>query len=111
MKRPSHFERLVKRYPALMEAHASLGQAIKDAGPLDEKTLQLVQLAFAAATGSEGAVHSHARRARELGVSEDALCHAILAGASTIGFPAASAALSWIGHPSDASVDEGEEQT
>ncbi|TVM14858.1 carboxymuconolactone decarboxylase family protein [Oceanidesulfovibrio indonesiensis] len=100
-KKPSHFLRIMEKYPRYMKAHEELGKAVKEAGPLDEKTLNLVQLAAAAAAGSEGAVHSHARRARNLGVTEAELCHAILACTSTVGFPAVSAALSWIGHPDE----------
>lgn len=100
-KKPNHFMRLKETYPHYMKAHEELGKAVKEAGPLDEITLNLVQLAAAVTAGSEGAVHSHARRARNLGVSEKALCHAILACTSTVGFPAVSAALSWIGHPNE----------
>ncbi|MFW5734394.1 MAG: carboxymuconolactone decarboxylase family protein [Oceanidesulfovibrio sp.] len=100
-KKPSHFQRIAEKYPHYMKAHEALGKAVKEAGPLDEKTMHLVQLAAAVAAGSEGAVHSHARRARDLGVSENELCHAILACTSTVGFPAVSAALSWIGHPNE----------
>src|SRR5689334_8736650 len=46
-----------------------LGQAAADAGPLPEKTRYLVQLAAAAAIRSEGAVHSHARRALAAGAT------------------------------------------
>ena len=100
-KKPSHYLRMMEKFPHFMKAHEELGKAVKDAGPLDEKTLNLVQLAAAVATGSEGSVHSHARRARNLGVSEPELCHAILACTSTVGFPAVSAALSWVGHPGE----------
>ncbi|QJT09383.1 carboxymuconolactone decarboxylase family protein [Oceanidesulfovibrio marinus] len=100
-KKPSHFTRMMEKYPRYMKAHEDLGKAVKESGPLDEVTLNLVQLAAAVAAGSEGAVHSHTRRARGLGVSEEAICHAILACTSTVGFPAVSAALSWVGHPSE----------
>ncbi|MEN8142996.1 MAG: carboxymuconolactone decarboxylase family protein, partial [Thermodesulfobacteriota bacterium] len=64
-------------------------------GPIDEKTSQLIQLAAAAASRSEGSVHSHARRAFEAGASREEIYHALILLASTIGFPNTMAALSW----------------
>ena len=65
-------------------------------GRLDEKTAQLVQLAAAAASHSEGSVHSHARRALKAGATKAEIYHAIILLTSTIGFPGTSAALSWV---------------
>ena len=68
---------------------------VKEQGPLDEKTAQLVQLAAAASIRSEGAVHSHTRRAIEVGASEEEIHQALLLLTSTIGLPTVVAALSW----------------
>lgn len=95
-KKPKHFQQLREQFPDFIEALEQLGRTSRALGPLDDGTCQLLQLAAAAAVRSEGAVHSHARRAREAGVSDDALRHALLCLTSTIGFPAVSAALSWI---------------
>jgi len=89
------YQLMKRRFPALMEAVEQLGQAAADAGPLDERTKELVQLGAAAALGSEGAVHSHTRRALERGASADEVRHAIVLLTSTIGFPTVVAALSW----------------
>ncbi|MFQ6104307.1 MAG: carboxymuconolactone decarboxylase family protein [Candidatus Glassbacteria bacterium] len=78
-----------------MESVEALGQATKKAGPIDEKTAHLIQLAAAAAIRSEGAVHSHTRRAHESGASRAEIHHALILLASTIGFPTVTAALSW----------------
>jgi len=48
------------------------------------------------ATASEGATHSHARRAVAEGVDADALRHVKLLGIPTAGFPAAVAGLNWV---------------
>jgi 4-carboxymuconolactone decarboxylase len=93
---PRHFNRLHEHYPAYIEALEHLGETIQQAGPLPAKTCHLIQLAAAAANRSEGAVHSHARRALEAGATFDELHHALLAVTSTIGFPAVSAAMSWV---------------
>jgi AhpD family alkylhydroperoxidase len=78
-----------------MQALDALGVAVRRAGPLDEKTVQLVQLAAAAAIRSEGAVHSHGRRAATAGASPEETRQALIALVSTIGFPQVVAALTW----------------
>jgi len=93
--RPEWFRHVQDRYGDYVEAVEKLGQVLRDAGPLDEKSAQLVQLGAAAAIRSEGAVHSHARRAVEAGASPGEVFHAIILLTSTIGFPNVSAALSW----------------
>ncbi len=89
------YQILEKSYPKVFEGVESLGKAVRGAGPLDEKTGQLIQLAAAAATGSEGAVHSHIRRASKAGASAEEIQHTLLLLISTIGFPQTMAALSW----------------
>jgi len=91
-----HYQKLVRDFPEVMAALENLGTAAKDAGPLDKKTTELIQLGVAAATGSTGAVHSHAKRAQAAGATYEELQHAILVLISTVGFPKVAAALSWI---------------
>ncbi|MFC6670073.1 carboxymuconolactone decarboxylase family protein [Marinobacterium aestuariivivens] len=93
---PQNYLDFRSRYRKLAGAIDELGKAVRDEGPLDEKSAQLIQLAAAASTRSEGAVHSHARRAVDAGASADEVRHAILLLTSTIGFPAVMAALSWV---------------
>jgi len=96
MKRePGAYRGLKSRHGVYLRAVEALGVAARHAGPLDEKVTQLVQLSAAAAIRSEGAVHSHVRRALELGASAAEIHHALIAITSTIGFPTARAALSW----------------
>lgn len=93
---PPHFYDLLQQhYPAYFEALGELGKAARAAGPLDEATLQLVQVAAAAAIRSEGGVHSHTRRALAAGANADTIRHALVSLTSTIGFPNVVAALSW----------------
>ncbi len=89
------YQRFRKLYPDYFDAVEALGTAVRRAGPLDEQVIQLVQLGAAAAIRSEGAVHSHARRALEAGASPEQIHHALLSLTSTIGFPTVVAALSW----------------
>lgn len=95
-RKPRHFRKLRERFPGYIDALEQLGTTTRMMGPLDDKTSQLLQLAAAAAVRSEGAVHSHARRALDAGASDEELHHALLCLTSTIGFPAVSAAMSWI---------------
>ncbi len=83
------------RHPQLLDAVDALGMAVAKAGPLNDKVRHLVQLAASAAIRSEGAVHSHARRAVEAGASAEEVRHAILLLTSTIGFPTVVAAMTW----------------
>jgi len=85
-----------KKHPEFLSAVESLGKAAKKAGPLDEKTAHLIQIAGAAAIRSEGSVHSHAARALEAGAQSEEIYHAIILLTSTIGFPNVMAALSWV---------------
>jgi 4-carboxymuconolactone decarboxylase len=95
-KLPNQYTGIAKKHRKYFTALNNLGKAARAAGPLDEKTAQLIQLAGAAAVRSEGAVHSHARRALEAGASPEDLYHCLLLLTSTIGFPTVSAGLSWI---------------
>ena len=94
--RPKHYEQLRAEHPDFMNAVESLGQAAAAAGPLDEKTVRLIQLAAATAMRSEGSVVSHAKRAVAAGAAPAEVRHAILAVTSTTGVPTAAAALSWV---------------
>jgi AhpD family alkylhydroperoxidase len=93
---PEHFNRLQAQYPAYVEALENLGVTVGETGPLGGKVCQLIQLAAAAATRSEGAVHSHARRALEAGASIEEIHQTLLLLTSTVGFPTVSAAMSWV---------------
>jgi AhpD family alkylhydroperoxidase len=94
-KAPRIFIKLSEDHPQVFKALDELGVAVREAGPLDAKTAHLVQLAAAAAARSEGAVHSHVRRALAAGVSRKEIEHALLLLVSTIGTPQVVAALSW----------------
>lgn len=93
---PDQYVAIRKRFKKYFAALNNLGKTAREAGPLDEKTSHLIQLAAAATLRSEGAVHSHARQALDAGASVDELYHALLLLTSTIGFPTVSAALSWL---------------
>jgi alkylhydroperoxidase/carboxymuconolactone decarboxylase family protein YurZ len=95
-KLPKNYVQFRSRYKKLAGALDNLGKAVREEGPLDEKSAQLIQLAAAASIRSEGAVHSHCRRALDAGASADEIRHAVVLLTSTLGFPAMMAALSWV---------------
>lgn len=92
---PQNFLRLKDKYPQLMSAYESAGVQARKAGPLDEKTTHLVQLAACVALRSEGGVHSHVRRSLQAGATPEEICHTLVQLISTTGFPAVAAAFSW----------------
>jgi 4-carboxymuconolactone decarboxylase len=93
---PRQFLNVKKRFRKLYRAVDNLGKATRASGPISAKTAHLIQLAAAAAIRSEGAVHSHARRALKAGAKPEEVHHAIILITSTVGFPTVSAALSWV---------------
>jgi len=99
---PSTAGELADEYPEIWEQYAGLGEACSNAGPIDGETKRLIKLALAAGSESEGAVHSHVRRALDEGVDPEALRHVALLSIPTLGFPTAMAVLTWI----DDLVDE-----
>jgi 4-carboxymuconolactone decarboxylase len=92
---PTFYEQLKARHGEFLQAVENLGEVTRGAGPLDERTGHLVQLAAAAAIRSEGAVHSHVRRGLACGLKPDEIRHALILLTSTIGFPNMVAAMSW----------------
>lgn len=92
---PSHYRTVKEKHPEFVKAVEALGEATKKAGPLDEKTAHLLQLAAAVAIKSEGSVHSHARQLLAMGASSDEIRHAIILLSNTIGFPNIMAGLTW----------------
>jgi alkylhydroperoxidase/carboxymuconolactone decarboxylase family protein YurZ len=85
-----------KKHSAVWEAFATLGEACHEAGPLDEKTRRLVKLALAIALRHEGAVHSAARNALKSGVMREEMEQVAILAITTVGWPAAHAAMTWI---------------
>ena len=93
---PGNYQKMKEAFPELIASYESSGNIARKAGPLDEKTGHLVQLAASAAAGSEGGVHSHAKRALKAGASKEEVLHAVALLINTIGFPSTAAAFSWV---------------
>ncbi len=97
MALPRHYEQFRQQFPAITRAYDEVSRLTSEAGPLDEKSVQLVRLGMAIASGQEGAVHSHARRALEVGATQEEVRHVGMLALTTVGFPRMMAGLSWIG--------------
>lgn len=102
---PSGAAEVAEDFPEIWDAYGRLGAACAEAGPLDERERRLVKLAFAMGAASEGATHSHVRRALDEGISVDELRHVAMLAVPTLGFPRAVAGLTWV----DDVLDEDEE--
>lgn len=83
-------------YPEVWSAYNRLGNAIAEAGPLDERTQRLIKLAIAIGAQRQGAVHSHTRRALAAGCTPAELSHVGILAITTVGWPGAFAAICWI---------------
>jgi alkylhydroperoxidase/carboxymuconolactone decarboxylase family protein YurZ len=84
------------KYPAVWEAFAALGEQCHAAGPLDERSRRLIKLGIAIGAQHEGAVHSATRQALSSGITAEELFHTVILAITTIGWPSAYAAMTWI---------------
>jgi 4-carboxymuconolactone decarboxylase len=87
---------MAREHREVWEAFQSLGEKASRAGPLDARTRRLIHLALALAGGSEGATHSHARRARSEGITAEELEHVAILAITTIGWSQAIKGLTWV---------------
>jgi len=93
---PAAAGEIAERFPEVWSAYSTLGEAVAEAGPLSERERRLIKLALAIGADSEGAVHSHVRRALGEGLESQALEQTALLAIPTLGLPRAAAAMTWI---------------
>jgi 4-carboxymuconolactone decarboxylase len=93
---PAIAQSMALEHSEVWRAFQSLGEAASRAGPLDARTRRLVHLAMSIAVGSEGATHSHARRALSEGISADELEHVAMLAITAVGWAQAIKGLSWL---------------
>lgn len=93
---PRHYRAFQKEYPGIAAAYEQLGAVVHGGGPLDAHTRALVKCALAIGAGLEGGTHAQVRKALAAGVPAEELRQIALLAITTVGFPSAMAALSWI---------------
>jgi alkylhydroperoxidase/carboxymuconolactone decarboxylase family protein YurZ len=87
---------VARERPELWRAFQALGEATGKAGPLSEREQRLVNLALAIGADSEGATHSHTRRALAEHLGPDELEHVAFLAITTLGWPQAIRGLTWV---------------
>lgn len=94
---PGFLQNVIKKYPKIWDSFDALGNAISELpNGIDKKSQHLIKLGIAIGAGREGAVHSHVRRAKKAGFTNEQIYHTALLSITTIGWPGAVATLSWI---------------
>ncbi|MCC6502921.1 MAG: carboxymuconolactone decarboxylase family protein [Deltaproteobacteria bacterium] len=94
---PSFLQDVIKKYPKIWKSFDALGNSVSALPKgIDKKSQHLVKLGIAIGAQHEGSVHSHARRAKEAGFTNEQIYHTALLAITTMGWPGAVAALSWI---------------
>ena len=84
-------------HPEVAKALDELGRSTEQAGPLDDGTQRLVNVALAVGSLAEGAVMSNAvGKALAAGDTAAEIRHVALLAITTCGFPTAIAGLGWI---------------
>jgi len=95
-KPPEYYERMKQQHPEIMKQYEALGEAVRNAGPLDARATALVRLAMSLTSGLEGATHSAVRKALLAGCKPDEVRHVAVLAVTTIGFPAMMRARAWV---------------
>jgi 4-carboxymuconolactone decarboxylase len=95
-KIPSFYEQFREQFPAVAAGYQQLGDACRAAGPLDERTAELVKLGMSIAAGAEGGSHSHTRRALAAGASRAEVEQVAMLAITTLGFPQAMRGYAWM---------------
>ncbi len=95
-EKPKAHNRFLAEFPDIAAAYEQMGSAAHQAGPLDDKTRQLVKLALAIGTRHEGAVHAHTRRALGMGITPAEIKHVVTLALTTLGLPSTMGAYTWV---------------
>ena len=91
----SPFEVFAKTFPEVTQAYRAMKSAYGSAGPLDEKTKQLIQVAIMVSIGSQGGTRDHVGFALDAGASAEEVRQAVLMVLGPAGMSRTSAGLGW----------------
>jgi alkylhydroperoxidase/carboxymuconolactone decarboxylase family protein YurZ len=93
---PKVYEDFSENSPEVFAAYRELGKTCRQAGPIEAKFQDLVNLGIAIGATTRGSVMSQTRKALAAGATPAELKHVALLALTTIGFPKMIAALGWI---------------
>ena len=83
------FTTFKEEFPLVHDKHEAMGEEIHErSGPLPEKVRWLLKIAISGASGHRLALETHILKARESGLTEAEIKHALLLLVPTVGFPA-----------------------
>jgi AhpD family alkylhydroperoxidase len=83
------FSRFKEDFPKVYSEHEALGREIHEkSGPLSERVRWLIKIVISAASHHFLALETHVTKAREAGVTDEEIKHALLMLIQTVGFPA-----------------------
>jgi alkylhydroperoxidase/carboxymuconolactone decarboxylase family protein YurZ len=90
-------EYLTRQYPKVWDGFQAARTAIREAGPLDVKTQELINTAVYATVGAEGGTRTHSGRAYQAGATPAEIRQAILLCLGVgLGFSPVYRALDWV---------------
>ncbi len=90
-------EYIVRQYPKVWDGFQAARTAIREAGPLDVKTQELINTAVYATVGAEGGTRTHAGRAYQAGATPEEIRQAILLCLGVgLGFSPVYRAMEWV---------------
>ena len=93
---PKIYENFTESFPDVFKDFKQLGKSCRDAGPLDQKSQDLIKLGISIGANSRGAIRSNTRKALQSGATPEEIMHTVLLALTTTGFPNMIAALNWI---------------
>lgn len=93
---PDKYKNFSKDFPEIFELYQKMGTKVRESGPLDAKTQNLIKLGIAIGSNSRGGVMSHTRKALQSGSTPEEIRHAVILALPSTGFPAMIAALNWV---------------
>jgi AhpD family alkylhydroperoxidase len=93
---PKRYQKFHDEFPHIANSYETLGDAVHNAGPLDNKTRALIKLAISIGSRLEGGVHAHTRKALKAGCTPDEIKHTVMLALPTMGLPSTMAAYSWV---------------
>ena len=91
----SPFEVFARTFPEVVESYRAMKKTYGDAGPLEEKTKQLIQVAIMVDINSESVTLDHTGLALDAGASVDEVRQAVLMALGPAGMSSTSIGLKW----------------